>query len=294
MKNPMEFFSNLYRRPLVFDGIEFPTAEHAYQAGKARKKEVTGLANEAPTPSLLAMAAHGLNTWDIVPDWSLTKYDRMRKVVYAKFSQHEDLKQLLLNTGDARLVETGTVSNGVNKTWGEVNGKGLNMLGRRIDGSPSTTPDGSEITTTTPHAPARTDVGPCASALVLAAMSTNQYDSELAELQNTYADGLRADISRLKAAIAGASELSVLAVGSEAPLLLPRSSARFTKPTPDAYRVPRRRSKSSAIRHSRRPAQPFSYLRRAKILTSSKRYNGRGSTAPGRFRSSPIEKQARS
>jgi HAD superfamily hydrolase (TIGR01484 family) len=45
-------------------------------------------------------------------------------------------------------------------------------------------------------------------------MSTNQYDSELAGLQDTYAAGLRADITRLKTAIAGASEASVIAVGS--------------------------------------------------------------------------------
>lgn len=131
-EKPYGVFSNLYRRTLVFDGIEFPTAEHAYQAGKARKQEVRDWLMNAPTPSLLAMAAHGLYTWDIAPDWSLTKFDRMRKVLYAKFSQHEDLKQLLLNTGDARLVETGTAPNGVNKTWGEVNGRGLNMLGRLL------------------------------------------------------------------------------------------------------------------------------------------------------------------
>jgi len=131
-EKPYGVFSNLYRRPIAFEGIEFPTAEHAYQAGKARKKEVRDWLLKAPTPSLLAMAAHGLYTWDIVPDWSVTKFDRMRKVLYAKFSQHEDLKQLLLNTGNARLVETGTVPNAVNKTWGKVNGKGLNMLGRLL------------------------------------------------------------------------------------------------------------------------------------------------------------------
>jgi ribA/ribD-fused uncharacterized protein len=122
-EKPYGAFSNLYRRPIVFEGIEFPTAEHAYQAGKARKKEVRDWLLKAPTPSLLAMAAHGLYTWDIVPDWSLTKYDRMRKVLYAKFSQHEDLKQVLLNTGNARLVENGTVPNAVHKTWGESRGQ---------------------------------------------------------------------------------------------------------------------------------------------------------------------------
>lgn len=34
-----------------------------------------------------------------------------------------------MSTGDARLVEAGTVNNAVNRLWGEVDGKGENMLG---------------------------------------------------------------------------------------------------------------------------------------------------------------------
>ncbi|KFN44210.1 hypothetical protein N789_07270 [Arenimonas oryziterrae DSM 21050 = YC6267] len=114
---------------MIFDGREYPTAEHAYQAGKARKEEVREWILSAPSPSLVAMAAHGLYTWDINPDWSKTKFDRMRNVLLAKFTQHEDLKALLLSTGSARLVEAGRTDNLVNRTWGEVNGKGMNMLG---------------------------------------------------------------------------------------------------------------------------------------------------------------------
>ena len=128
-EKPYGAFSNLFRRPMEFEGRVYPTAEHAYQAGKARKDEVREWILSAPTPSLVAMAAHGLYTWDIVPEWSRTKFDRMRKVLKAKFSQHEDLKKLLLSTGNARLVEAGRTDNAVNRTWGEVNGKGQNMLG---------------------------------------------------------------------------------------------------------------------------------------------------------------------
>lgn len=38
-ERPYGAFSNLFRRPIDFEGREFPTAEHAYQAGKARKEE---------------------------------------------------------------------------------------------------------------------------------------------------------------------------------------------------------------------------------------------------------------
>lgn len=128
-EKPYGVFSNLYRRPITFEGREYPTAEHAYQAGKPAKEAVRDWILSAPTPALAAMAAHGLYTWDIVADWSRIKVDRMRRVLRAKFTQHEDLRALLLATADARLVEAGRTNNAVNREWGEVNGKGMNRLG---------------------------------------------------------------------------------------------------------------------------------------------------------------------
>lgn len=128
-EKPYGAFSNLYRREIIFEDEVFATSEHAYQAGKARKKAVRDWILSAPTPGLAAMAAHGLYTWDIKSDWSKVKFDRMRQVLRAKFLQHEDLRELLLSTGQARLVEAGTVDSPVNRVWGEVKGKGQNMLG---------------------------------------------------------------------------------------------------------------------------------------------------------------------
>lgn len=129
-EKPCGCFSNLYRRPMEFEGVCYPTAEHAYQAGKARDPEVRDWLMAAPKPHLLAMAAHGLLSWDIAPGWSAGRIDRMRAVVEAKFRQHTDLAAILLSTGSARLVEAGTVDNAVNRRWGEVNGHGENWLGR--------------------------------------------------------------------------------------------------------------------------------------------------------------------
>jgi hypothetical protein len=131
-EKPYGAFSNLYRREIEFEGGKFATSEHAYQAGKARKPEVRKWLMEAPSPALLAMAAHGLYVWDIHPDWSKIKFNRMKRVLQAKFTQHEDLKQLLLSTGTARLVESATVDNAVNRLWGEVNGVGKNKLGELL------------------------------------------------------------------------------------------------------------------------------------------------------------------
>ncbi|SFD51277.1 hypothetical protein SAMN05428997_1317 [Bosea sp. CRIB-10] len=131
-EKPYGAFSNLFRRTIKFEGETFATSEHAYQAGKARKPEVKNWVLSAPSPALVAMAAHGLYYWDIVPGWSRVKFDRMRGVLEAKFTQHQDLRELLLATGEARLVESTTVDNEVNRLWGEVNGVGRNMLGELL------------------------------------------------------------------------------------------------------------------------------------------------------------------
>lgn len=128
-EKPYGAFSNLYRREFLFEGEVYPTAEHAYQAGKARKPAVKEWLMSAPSPALLAMAAHGLYYWDIAPSWSTTKFDRMKRVLLAKFTAFDDLRELLLSTGDRRLVETATTDSVVNRLWGEVNGVGKNMLG---------------------------------------------------------------------------------------------------------------------------------------------------------------------
>lgn len=128
-EKPYGVFGNLYKREIDFEDEIFATSEHAYQAGKARKPAVRKWLLAAPSPALLAMAAHGLYYWDVAPGWSKSKFDRMRAVLRAKFTQHEDLKKILLETGDARLVESATVDNPVNRLWGEVNGVGKNTLG---------------------------------------------------------------------------------------------------------------------------------------------------------------------
>ena len=60
-------------------------------------------------------------------DWESVKDSIMRKAVRAKFTQHDDIRQILLSTGDARIVEH--TEN--DSYWGDGgDGKGRNMLGR--------------------------------------------------------------------------------------------------------------------------------------------------------------------
>ena len=60
-------------------------------------------------------------------DWESVKVGVMRAAVLAKFTQHAELRALLLSTGDAKLVEH--TEN--DYYWGDGgDGSGKNMLGR--------------------------------------------------------------------------------------------------------------------------------------------------------------------
>ncbi len=60
------------------------------------------------------------------PDWEHVKENVMREAVLAKFAQHDDLRAILLGTGDALLVE----HTGNDSYWGDGgDGSGRNRLG---------------------------------------------------------------------------------------------------------------------------------------------------------------------
>lgn len=122
-------FSNLYKREIEFEGRLFPTSEHAYQFGKIAKEETREWVMLAPYPHLVPAICHGLFSYDIVPNWNKIKVDRMRRVLRAKFTQHEDLKELLLSTENRQIVEDSKFDS----YWGiGKNGKGKNVLGKLL------------------------------------------------------------------------------------------------------------------------------------------------------------------
>lgn len=61
------------------------------------------------------------------PDWESIKDQVMYEVCKAKFSQNTDLRDKLVATGDAELVEGNTWGD---KIWGICNGQGENRLGK--------------------------------------------------------------------------------------------------------------------------------------------------------------------
>jgi ribA/ribD-fused uncharacterized protein len=119
-------FSNFSRHPIVLMGKRWPTSEHFFQAqkfaGTAHEEEV----RQAKTPTLAARLGRDRKR-PLRRDWEAVKDQVMLEAVRAKFSQHEELRAILLGTGDALLVEH--TEN--DSYWGDGgDGSGKNRLGQ--------------------------------------------------------------------------------------------------------------------------------------------------------------------
>jgi N-glycosidase YbiA len=119
-------FSNFAAYPITLKSQRWPTSEHYFQAQKFADKAYQNKIRAANTPMLAAQLGRA-RTQKLRRDWESVKVDIMREAVLAKFTQHGNLRQLLLATGAANLVEHTENDD----YWGDGgDGRGKNMLGR--------------------------------------------------------------------------------------------------------------------------------------------------------------------
>ena len=119
-------FSNFARSWFKLKGKSWPTVEHYFQAMKFPGTEYESEIREAKAP-MLAKRLGRSRKQPLRKDWESVKDGVMRAAVLAKFEQHEDLRAVLLGTGEARLVEH-TASDSY---WGDGgDGSGKNKLGQ--------------------------------------------------------------------------------------------------------------------------------------------------------------------
>lgn len=161
-EQPYGPFSNFSRHEVFVFNRTWATSEHPFQALKfsPHRPDLVAKVGHAPTPGTAARLGRDRSfplrdDWDLSPSASMWKrvtgdipnpddgIDRqglvpeatvhrtkdliMYEVVYAKFTQHQDLTDLLLGTGDQSIVEA--AEHDPYWGWGPSR-NGLNKLGR--------------------------------------------------------------------------------------------------------------------------------------------------------------------
>jgi hypothetical protein len=119
-----DFLSNFHPSPIDVDGILYPTVEHAFQAAKTSIPEEKQALAETATPGSAKRLGRKVQ---LRSDWEQVKVGIMEELVRLKFTTHPDLREQLLATGDAELVEG---NNWNDRFWGVCRGKGQNQLGK--------------------------------------------------------------------------------------------------------------------------------------------------------------------
>ncbi len=124
-KGDYSFLSNFYVIDVEYEGMIYPSSEHAYVAAKTLDFEIRKDIIKLSTPGKAKRFGREI---DLRSDWEDVKIREMRVIVGYKFSIPE-MEQKLLATGNSELIET----NNWNDTfWGVCNGIGKNNLGKLL------------------------------------------------------------------------------------------------------------------------------------------------------------------
>lgn len=96
------FLSNFYMASTIYEGLEYPSAEHAYQASKSLNLAERKYIQKLETARKAKRAGRKVK---LRPDWEAIKLDVMSAIVKSKFTRHPHLKSMLLKTGNAEIQE---------------------------------------------------------------------------------------------------------------------------------------------------------------------------------------------
>lgn len=122
-KGKYRFLSNFYPCIINYEGIIYPSVEHAFQALKTEDINKRKLISEFKYANEAKKFGRHI---ELRSDWEDIKLDIMEELIRLKFYFNENLKQMLIATNDAILIE----GNWWNDTfWGMCNNKGENHLG---------------------------------------------------------------------------------------------------------------------------------------------------------------------
>jgi ribA/ribD-fused uncharacterized protein len=119
-------FSNFSAHPIEIDDERWLTTEHYFQAMKNDDPAHRSMIQATVSPMEAARLGR---TTNLRPDWDAVKDDVMRTALRAKIDQHSDVREALLGTDTAKLIEH-TVND---RYWADGgDGTGLNRLGHML------------------------------------------------------------------------------------------------------------------------------------------------------------------
>lgn len=118
------FLSNFWFCPIEFGGLIYKSSEHAYQAAKTIDLQERLKIQNCDTAARAKKLGKKLKVRE---NWDQIKLGIMEELVRQKFTNNEDLKFKLLNTGELYLEETNGWSDFY---WGVCKGVGENYLGK--------------------------------------------------------------------------------------------------------------------------------------------------------------------
>lgn len=120
------YLSNFYPSRIYIDNKWYATVEHAYQAAKTYDETEIKRIRQAKTPAEAKRLGQKV---ELRSDWDLRKKFFMKECLIAKFTQHHELRQKLLDTGIEQLVEDSPID----YYWGcGSDGTGKNVLGKLL------------------------------------------------------------------------------------------------------------------------------------------------------------------
>lgn len=129
--DPHYSFTNFSPDPVEYDGKIYPTSEHLFQSLKFlphRPELAEHMRTCSKRPRDVFNEAHRFSP-EVRPDWLKVRIEMMDLALWHKFTQNTHLKDELLSTGDAELVE----DSDKDAFWGVgPDGKGGNQLGKAL------------------------------------------------------------------------------------------------------------------------------------------------------------------
>jgi len=119
-------FSNFSAHTVEYNGVNYPTAEHAFHAQKFDDPLLADKIRDCGSPLAAWQLAHELKP-QRRSDWNDVKVAILTDIIRAKVNQHQEVKDALLSSGSEEIIEI----NPNDDFWGSgPDGNGQNNTGK--------------------------------------------------------------------------------------------------------------------------------------------------------------------